>query len=454
VVAAPDAAERGRARRLLRRIASSTPVARSYLRLRRLERVTAAQAAALAGQADALAGQADAIGRLEARNEEWAAEVRQLRKADEPLRIVLPTRKEDLLAADWHALKPPGPARTNGPPYTFNWVLPPMGPASGGTTTLFRTIAFLEGRGHRCRVYFYDARETSSFEQVRSAMAAYPPIAAECFYNAQSMAPCDAVFATNWFSAYPVLGFVSAARKFYYVQDFEPYFEPAGTYSELAANTYRFGFHGVTIGSWLAAKLSREYGMRCDAVDLGVDTSRYALRNLETRYKVLFYARPVTPRRGFELGVLALEAFHTAHPELEIQLVGWDLDRYELPFPHVSHGVLDEEELCALYNECAAGMVLSFTNMSLLPLELLACGCLPVVNDAQHTHLVPYEDQLQYGESSPRGLAAALYAAVVAAAQPGRVEEAARVAAAFDWDRSNRRIEEIVLAELAPSRSA
>jgi hypothetical protein len=44
------------------------------------------------------------------------------------------------------------------------------------------------------------------------------------------------------------------------VQDFEPYFEPVGSYSTFAENTYRFGFHGITLGEWLSKKLTNEYG--------------------------------------------------------------------------------------------------------------------------------------------------------------------------------------------------
>jgi glycosyltransferase involved in cell wall biosynthesis len=444
------------ARDVLKAIAERAPVARSYLQLRRLRRITESQAAtisrqtdAISQQADAISGQADAIKRLEARNDEWAAEVRALRRDDEPMHIIWPARKEDIVAANWHTGAELRPLSADGPPYTLNWVVPPMGQASGGTATLFRTISYLESRGHKCRVYFYDARNMPTFAQVKEAMAEYPPIAAALSYNATEMAACDAIFATNWISAYPVLAFAGASKKFYYVQDFEPYFEPAGTYSALAANTYRFGFHGVTIGEWLANKLEQEYDMTCDAVDLAVDAKHYSLRQLEPRDKVLFYARPVSPRRGFELGVLALECFHGMHPEYEIELVGWDIDRYELSFPHHNNGVLGTAELCELYNKCAAGLVLSFTNMSLLPLEMLACGCLPVINDAPHTRLVNYADDVHYSEPTPTALAEALYDAICAGQRVGVRQKVAAAANALDWERSNQRIEQILLRELA-----
>mgnify|MGYP001547686624 CR=1 FL=1 len=41
------------------------------------------------------------IKQLKARNDEWAAEVRQLRGDDEVFRIIWPVFKEDLIAADY-----------------------------------------------------------------------------------------------------------------------------------------------------------------------------------------------------------------------------------------------------------------------------------------------------------------------------------------------------------------
>src|SRR6202034_3485940 len=108
-----------------------------------------------------------AVERLEKRNEEWASELRALRGDSKSLNIVWPVRPEDIIAADWR--KPPhsnSPTKHN-PPYIFNWVIPPMGQVSGGNVTIFRTIAYLESKGHKCRVYFYDARGVPSFEDVK-----------------------------------------------------------------------------------------------------------------------------------------------------------------------------------------------------------------------------------------------------------------------------------------------
>ena len=52
---------------------------------------------------------------------------------------------------------------------------------------------------------------------------------------------------------------------------------------------------------------------------------------------------------------------------------------YDLPVPRTSTtATMQITELNEIYNQCAVGLVLSLTNMSLLPLELLASGVIPV----------------------------------------------------------------------------
>jgi len=398
-----------------------------------------------------IAGLREAVAQLELRNEQWADEVRALRGAPQSQKIVWPVRKRDIIAADWQ--KPPKVPKRNGhkPPFNITWVVPPMGSSSGGHLDIFRTVNYLESQGHRCQIHFYDPLETSSLETVRENLPNYDPIKAKLFYNqTDNIADCDAIFATNWHTAYPVFNYKGSAKKYYYVQDFEPYFDPVGSYSTFAENTYRFGFRGLTLGRWLTEKLSSEYGMKCDYFEQGVNPKHYNLSNpLGARKRVLFYARPVTPRRGFELGVAALEIFHKAHPDYEIIFVGWDITPYEVPFPYVNKSILSAEELNELYNSCAAGMVLSLTNMSLLPLEMMAAGCSPIVNDGPQTNLVSYSQKVRYATAQPKTLAKALHDAVSVTSPTKQVKELAEYAAQFHWNDAFKKINDILVDELS-----
>ncbi|MDK6419994.1 glycosyltransferase family 1 protein, partial [Actinotignum timonense] len=77
----------------------------------------------------------------------------------------------------------------------------------------------------------------------------------------------DAIFSTGWETAYPSYLDRSNARRYYFVQDFEPSFYSVGSESVLAENTYRFGFEAFTAGRWLAKKLSTDYGMKTHPFD-------------------------------------------------------------------------------------------------------------------------------------------------------------------------------------------
>ena len=212
--------------------------------------------------------------------------------------------------------------------------------------------------------------------------------------------------ATSWPTAYAVFNATCAGKRFYFVQDFEPYFDPVGTHSVLAENTYRMSFHGITAGEWLAQKLSREYGMQADYFPFGCDTSLYRRDAARQRSGVAFYVRTGTPRRGTELGLLALELFARREPEVPIHLFGERLE--DLTFQCINHGLVSPSKLNEIYNQCFAGLCLSFTNLSLVPYEMLAAGCIPIINDAEHNRIVLSNPHVRYTPPTPHALAAAL----------------------------------------------
>ena len=324
---------------------------------------------------------------------------------------------EQVLGADWTQ----HPARFDAPPargpYEIAWMMSPPGEGSGGHQNLFRFIKFAEEAGHTCRIYLYSTMNNApSREEVVQMLVssdAYASLDASIeYYDAKTgVAPSvDALFATGWETAYPVFNDPCIARRFYFVQDFEPSFYPVGTQSVLAENTYRFGFHGITAGGWLPDKLGRNYGMKCDHFDFAAELTNYSVTNSEERNEIFFYARPATERRAFDFCLRVLQEFARMRPDVTINLAGWDLSGFEVPFPHVSHGTMNLKDLNVLYNRCRAGLVLSLTNMSLLPLELLAAGVVPVVNDAPNNRMVSDHDGIAYAAPTPHAMAERLLA--------------------------------------------
>lgn len=351
---------------------------------------------------------------------------------------------EEARTVDWSTPHPAvaHPVELPDGPLTVAWVMSPPGEGSGGHQNIFRFIRYLEGAGHTCRVYLHDmqraytdaqvaGRLTSpSYTKVDATVEAYPPGGVPD--------DVDVIIATGWETTYPSFLDTSRARRLYFVQDFEPLFYPTGTETVLAENTYRFGFAGITAGHWLASKLSTEYGMTAHAYQFGADPENYSFSNAGPRNEIFFYARPGTTRRGFELGIMALDTFARERPDYTINLAGSDVSRYDIPFRYKNLGSLPVTELNALYNRCAAGLVLSLTNMSLLPLELLAAGVIPVVNDAPNNTMVSSNPFIDYAPASPRALADHLIATVDRADLPEYARRAAASVGTNGWDESGR----------------
>ena len=267
---------------------------------------------------------------------------------------------------------------------TINWVVPPFAAGAGGHTTIFRFIHHLEHRGYDCRVIVLGGIYRGSAGYFRDLIGRhFFPLKAAVYVDFDDTPPAYVTVATGWETAYLVRRLQSTVHKCYFVQDFEPWFYSVGTRYCLAEATYRFGFRGITAGTWLAQKLARDYGMQADAIGFSCDKTVYhpLPRERSPRKKVFFYARPSTERRAFEIGMLTLAELCRRMPNVIVVFAGGDLSKVEIPFDHVSEGVVDVNRLAQLFNQCDVALVLSLTNLSLLPLEIMACGT-PVVSNS------------------------------------------------------------------------
>ncbi len=358
---------------------------------------------------------------------------------------------EEIVATDLSKPLPKWPGTTKQK-LTLNWLMPPPGKGSGGHMTLFRFIKFAEEAGHTCRIYLHNPGVGSNAAEVRAIMGdSFPKVKAEMawLFPGQKMKPADAVFATSWETAYTVYAANQQAKHFYFVQDFEPYFYPVGSLSVLAENTYKMGYYGVTAGGWLSTKLKRDYGMRTDNFTFGSGGDIYKYENTtEKRKEINCYVRPYTERRGFELAIMALDIFHRKHPEYIINLFGWDVAEYDIPFPYKNLKILEHHQLNELYNRSAAALVLSLTNMSLLPLELLSCGCIPVVNEGENNTLVSDNSYVAYSKNDPLSLANKLSEIVTHKSQIAYAAESAASVQTTTWEDSGKRFVRIIEREI------
>lgn len=328
----------------------------------------------------------------------------------------------------------PGDAKVG----TLVWFIPDFNLGSGGHLNIFRTIWHLEQMGYESTIVIGKPAMHHNADEARNEIRQhFFPLQAQVILGLDSLPPCEFAVATGWDTAYSVRAFTGARHKLYFVQDYEPHFYPVGSESVLAENTYRFGFFGITAGGWLAHKLALEYGMTTHPVGFGVELERYRRlprREPEIR-RVFFYARPPTPRRAFEIGLLVLNAVWERLPDVQFVLAGWDTAGYHIPFPHLPCGTVALDDLPDLYSQCDAALVLSLTNASLLPLELMASGCAVVSNRGANVEWLLNEDVVVLAESSPEQLADAMCALLENDAQRHALSQRAEgFARSLTWD--------------------
>jgi O-antigen biosynthesis protein len=68
--------------------------------------------------------------------------------------------------------------------------------------------------------------------------------------------------------------------------------------------------------------LREEYWTAADHFDFGCDLDRYSSTAVEARSGIYYYCRPKTPRRAYELAMVALDLFAARHPEVDIHPLG------------------------------------------------------------------------------------------------------------------------------------
>jgi glycosyltransferase involved in cell wall biosynthesis len=311
------------------------------------------------------------------------------------------------------------PTQEKVQPKTINWFIPPLGKGSGGHLNIFRFAKNLEELGYVNRFVVVaeslvpeDKRLTK--EEIKEKITEwFMPLKAECFRGIADLPPAEFAMATGWQTAYYVDALKDKCHKCYFIQDYEPWFYSRGAEYFLAENTYKLGFSAITAGQWLENLMRNDYGMEAHAVGFSYDKDLYhrPKKTLASttvslkKQRVFFYARPPTPRRAFDLGVLVLDAVTKHMPNVEVVMAGWDLSQYEFPFAVIDHGIMALNDLPALYATCDAALVLSFSNLSLLPLELMACGVPVVSNNGAWVEWLLDQENACLSEPTIKGLA-------------------------------------------------
>lgn len=270
---------------------------------------------------------------------------------------------------------------------THIWFVPDWSNVwGGGHLTLFRFANHFAKKGINSIIYIYNNSRFSDGSFLESDIRrAIPDSKLKVLVNPQDLPECDAVFATTWQSAYGVKAYGGSKHKFYFMQDYESLFYAHGTQSMQAMLTYSFGFSGICGGAYLK-KMYQQHGGVADNYIFSTDRNIF-FRDKEivndTIENLFFYGRPSTERRCFELGIESLKLISKKYPNIQINIAGLELN-FTPPFKANMLGNLSLEQTGDLYRKCDVGIAFSGTNLSYLPVELMASGCPVITNRGDH----------------------------------------------------------------------
>lgn len=290
------------------------------------------------------------------------------------------------------------------------WLVPYPIKGSGGHRTIFSHIRNLVGRGHECHVYIGEDHLQEMEEEVlrETVECFFGPCPAQIHRGYHVEGCFDLAMATAWWTAEIVARKVTARHKLYFVQDFEPWFNPMGDLYLKAENSYQQELTPLTIGRWLSHFLCDSYGSKANFFEFTADNTVYfSLDSVVKEQAVCFIYQPEKPRRCSEIGRETLAIVKYYCPDVTLYTYGSN----ETPgfgFDHTHLGVLSLEECNLLYNRCAVGLCLSSSNPSRVPFEMMAAGLPAVDFYGDNTIYDLPEGGVLLAERNPSSLAGAI----------------------------------------------
>lgn len=308
-----------------------------------------------------------------------------------------------------------------------NWFIPPFdNPAYGGIMTILRFADLMKRkRNYRHRFIVAGISETKIL--VKKVTGAFPLLSDSIFLNLPDehqiimLPPSDYSVATLWTTAYSLQKVRNTGIKFYFIQDFEPLFYPAGSIYAQAELTYRFGFYGITNTLPLRQLYEENYQGTAIHFIPQIDTDIFygdPGRKPENPLRIFFYARPEHPRNGFEIAAETMILLKSKlGNRVRILCAGANFDERQFGLEGVAEnlGVLTYQSTAALYRTCDIGLVLMMTrHPSYLPFELMACGTLLISNiNPVSSWLLKDEENCLLVPASPQAIADMMERAVL-----------------------------------------
>lgn len=356
------------------------------------------------------------------------------RMRQQPLRARPPSMLLEVLRDGAAPLQ--GNAPSSDEKLDVGFVIPAFRRGSGGHAAIAELVRGLETRGHRTELIVSDDEDRHADDDVAVVFREFfGPVESRISLDGPQQS--DVLVATGWQTVPRVLAAPGLRGRAYLVQDHEPEFYGTSAERLWAQWTYSQGLHCICSSPWLESVV-KGYGATASHFRYGVDHEIYT--SLPTHRRddlVLAYGRAVTGRRAVPLATMALTELHRRRPGIEIALFG-ESRPLDTPFPYRDLGVLDRPGLAHAYASAAVGLVLSLTNPSLVPLEMLSCG-LPVVDARSDSMLECFGDRgpIKLAELNPLAICDAIESLLDdLAARADASRAGIELASTFTWEKA------------------
>lgn len=287
------------------------------------------------------------------------------------------------------------------------WIMPHPGKGSGGHRTIIQNVNALIEKGYICDIYVEENGISTNETVKKQINDYYGKCDAGVYVGIDMKKDYDLVFATGWTTT-EFVKHIKAKDKGYFIQDFEPWFFAMGDQYLITENSYRYGFKCVTIGKWLAHKMSSEFGNPVQYFDFCADLNKYKrIENAKKENAICFIYQPEKPRRCDHIGLKALKIVKTVMPDLNIYLYGSNFPA-NFDFECKNLHIIPVEKCNELYNKCKVGICMSASNPSRIPFEMMAAG-LPVVELYRENNIYDIPDGgALLAEPTPGAIASAI----------------------------------------------
>lgn len=175
----------------------------------------------------------------------------------------------------------------------------------------------------------------------------------------------------------------------YFVQDYEPYFNPVGDRYFLSKKSLELGEDIISLGDWNLQEIKKNIDVskigKLYSVEFPFESSEYPFEdksfNLLTEKKeinIAVYTKR-EPKRipGIVMCMLEMTKKELENRGFKLNIYYFGLHKIEKPKSGINLGKVSKSTIRELYSKCDFGFVASMTNISLVPYEMIGSG-LPV----------------------------------------------------------------------------